>query len=630
MSSETKGLDLRSEADQLIAAGSEELASLRLAELWRREPGVGVAAFLVSRYEQLRGKLAMVSYRLAILRSFTLEPAIPLLRAEAFVHGIDLTVHLGDFNAYAQEILDPDSSLYRFAPDGLILAARIAELAPDLWQEYPDLAPEAVSAAAQRVSNSFSQWVRVFRERSSAALIVHSLELPLRPSTGLLDAQQKTCQSAAIQQVNQELKQIATKYRGVYTLDYDGLVARHGRLRWYDEKKWLVAKMPIAADHLIYLAREWLRFLVPLSGKIAKVLVADLDNTLWGGVIGEDGMTGIKLDPEYPGAAYQNLQRAMLDLARRGILLAICSKNNLEDAMEALENHPGMLLRPKHFSALRINWNDKAQNLREIATELNLGMDALALLDDNPVEREHVRSVLPEITVIDLPEDPLAFAAAVRDCPVFERLALSSEDQQRASLYAAQRERAQAEHSFQSKEDFLRYIEQEAQVAPVSPVTLARVAQLTQKTNQFNLTTQRHTEQQIADVAARPGWQVLAIQLRDRFGDHGLVGVAITRDEVETCEIETFLLSCRVIGRTVETALLSYLARGAAARGRQRLAGRFFPTRKNAPARDFYAQHGFQLLEENPDGSVWTLNLEHHTIATPEWIRLKTTEGEHN
>ena len=559
MSSEPKAVDLRSEADRLISAGSEKLAALRLAELWRKEPGAGAAAFLVSRYEQLRGKLPCVPYRLAILRSFTVEPAIPLLRAEAFLHGIDLTVQLGDFNAYAQEILDPNSSLYRFAPQAVILAVRTADMAPDLWRDFPDLAPEAVSAAVQRVSGSFSQWIRQLREHSSAALIIHSLELPARPSMGVLEAQQEAGQSAAIQQINQSLRQIANQHRGVYVLDYDALAARFGRLRWHDEAKWLIARMPIAADHLIYLAREWLRFLVPLSGKTAKVLVADLDNTLWAGVIGEDGMAGLKLGSEYPGAAYQNLQRAMLDLSRRGILLAICSKNNLEDALEALENHPGMLLRPKDFAAVRINWNDKAQNLREIASELNIGIDALAFLDDNPAEREQVRSALPEVTIIDLPEDPLAYAAALRDCPVFERLTLSSEDQQRSTHYAAQRDRSQAEQNFQSKEDFFRYLEQEAEVLPASPSTLARIAQLTQKTNQFNLTTQRHTEQEIADLAARPGWQVLSLKVRDRFGDHGLVGVAITRDEAGTCEIETFLLSCRVIGRTAETVFITIL-----------------------------------------------------------------------
>jgi FkbH-like protein len=630
MTSDLKRLDLRGAVDHLLSAGSWNFAFRCLSDLWSKEPGSAAAAFLVSRLEQLRGKLPLLPYRLALLRSFTVEPAIPLLRAEAFVRGIDLTVQVGDFNAYPQEILDRDSSLYHFAPDAVVLAVQTADLAPDLWRDYSDLAPEAVSAAVQRVSNSLGQWIRAFRDRSSAALVVHSLELPVRPIAGVLDAQQEAGQAAAIRQINQALRQIAGQHRGVYVLDYDGLVARHGRSRWRDERKWLIARMPIAADCLIEMAREWMRFLVPLTGKTSKVLVADLDNTLWGGVIGEDGMTGIKLGPEFPGAAYQNLQRALLDLTRRGILLAICSKNNVADAMEALENHPGMILRPKDFSAVRINWNDKSQNLREIASELNVGSDALVFLDDNPAEREQVRSTLPEVTILDLPADPLAYAATVRDCPAFERLTLSSEDQQRTTLYAAQRERSHAEQSFQSKEDFFRYLEQEAEVAPVAPATLARVAQLTQKTNQFNLTTRRYSEQQIADMAARPGWHILSINVRDRFGDHGLVGVAITYDEANTCEIETFLLSCRVIGRAVETALLSHLAQTAKTRGRQRLVGRFAPTKKNAPARDFYAQHGFQLLEENHDGSVWALPLEQHTIAAPDWIKLKITEGEHN
>src|SRR6202163_1664409 len=232
-----------------------------------------------------------------------------------------------------------------------------------------------------------------------------------------------------------------------------------------------------AAGHLIHMAREWMRCIVPVSGRIAKVLVVDLDNTLWGGVIGEDGMTGIKVGPEYPGAAYQALQRALLNLSRKGILLAICSKNNLDDAMEALEKHPGMLVRPKHFAAMRINWTDKAQNLREIAQELNLGIDALVFLDDNPFEREQVRAALPEVTVIDLGKNPLEYASAVRNCAAFERLTLSSEDQQRTEMYAAQKRRAGAEQNFQSKEDFFRFLEQEAELVTVSALTLPRVAQ---------------------------------------------------------------------------------------------------------------------------------------------------------
>ncbi len=357
----------------LLSSGSAVAAHARLAELWRKESGAASAAFITSRFEQLRDRLALRPYRVAFLRSFTVEPAIPLLRASAFLGGIDLSVHLGDFNAYAQEILDENSSLYQFAPDAAVLAVRTVDVAPDLWQAFADLSPDEAEEASRRVCNSFAQWIRAFRKRSQAALIVHNLEQPTRPVQGVLDAQCEANQATAIRKANEGIRRAADEHRGVYVLDYDGLVARHGRLCWQDERKWLTARMPIAADQLLHLSREWMRFLVPLTGKVAKALVVDLDNTLWGGVIGEDGMTGIKCDAEYPGSAYQVLQRAMLDLSKRGILLAICSKNNLDDAMEALNSHPGMLLRPKHFAAMRINWLDKAQNLRDIASELNIG-----------------------------------------------------------------------------------------------------------------------------------------------------------------------------------------------------------------------------------------------------------------
>jgi FkbH-like protein len=620
-------LDLRGEIDRRLETGPPELAAVRLGELWRSQRDLATAAFVCSRYEKLRGKLPLISQRTAILRSFTVEPIVPLLKAEAFYAGIDLAVHIGDFNAYSQEILDSSSALYDFHPQSVILAARTPDIAPDLWAQYPDLSPEENKKACERVSSGFQRCIQAFRERSTAALIVHNLEEPVRPSAGLLDAQAETGQSEAVRTINRELMQHASENSGVYILDYNALQARYGRQSWQDDRKYLTTRLPISGDNLIHVAREWLRFLVPLSGKIAKALVVDLDNTLWGGVVGEDGFAGIKLGPEYPGAAYQAVQRVMLDLARRGILLAVCSKNNPEDAMEVLEKHPGMLLRPQHFTAMRISWNDKVQGLREIASELNIGADSLAFLDDNPAEREQVRTSLPEVTVIDLPANPFAYAAAVQECPVFERLSLSSEDQQRTAIYASQRERKREEQQFQSKEDFYRFLEQKVEIAPVSPATLARVAQLTQKTNQFNLTTRRYTEQQISEMSARKGWQVLSIRVRDRFGDQGLVGVAITHDERDTCEIDTFLLSCRVIGRTVETALLSAAAKAAMERACTRLAGCFLPTRKNAPAQNFYSQHGFRLESENGDGSLWVFDLTRQQIPFPAWIELKIADG---
>ncbi len=632
----------RLQIDRLIADGNSAAAAAALAELWTQEKSPSAAAFVVPRYERLRPELPLQPYRVAILRSFTVEPMVPLLRAAAFGAGLDLSVYTSDFNAYPQEMLDAGSALYRFQPDAAFLAVQTRDLAPDLWKGFADLEPEQVRSTTSRVTNNFRDWIAAFRKNSRAHLVIHNLEQPLNPANGLLDAQSNHSQKLAVEQINHELRSIAGEQTGVYILDYDSLIARHGRNTWHSEQKWLTARLPVAAANLNHVANEWMRFLHPLTGKVAKCLVVDLDNTLWGGVIGEDGMDGIRLGPEYPGAAYQELQRALLDLHRRGILLAICSKNNPDDAREALQHHPGMILQPQHFSSMRINWEDKAANLRDIAGELNIGLDALAFLDDNPVERRQLRGALPEVAVVELPNDPMLFARTVRECPLFERLTLSAEDQQRGTMYQAQQEREQQQKTL-SREDFLRSLQQEVEVAPVTKATLTRVAQLTNKTNQFNLTTHRWTEQQIADLClgtsslgGASGWNCFSLRVRDRFGDNGLVGVAILHRERDYCEIDTLLLSCRVIGRTVETAFLSFLASHARESGASRLQGWFRPTTKNQPARDFYPSHGFvvaqkieqKIDQQEGDATLWTLELSQNAIPCPDWISLRTLSGE--
>ncbi len=618
----------RDEIDRLIASGDAAGASLRLAELWRHERGTAAASFLVNRYSQLRGTRHFTPYRLALLRSFTLEPVVPLLQAEAFIHGIDLTMQVGDFNAYPQEILDPASHLYNFNPDTAILCVQTRDIAPEFWDGWARLSQEAISASIARVIDSFQTWIGAFRRHSSANLIVHALELIPLATPNAIQAQVTAAESTAIQRINDGLHAICNLHHGVYLLDYGALIARHGYSQWHDENKWLGARMPIRAGHLIDLAAEWLRFLVPLAGRGAKALVVDLDNTLWGGVIGEDGINGIRLGEEYPSSAFQAVQQLLLDLRGQGILLALCSKNNLEDAIEVLERHAGMLLRPEHFAAMRINWTDKSQNLREIAAELNLAVDALAFVDDNPVERAQVRAALPDVAVIDLPTDPAEYVNALRDSPVLNRLTLTEEDRQRPAFYATEQQRVQAERASSSREDFFRSLEQEVAIEDLTAATMARVAQLTQKTNQFNLTTRRYSEQQIAEIAARPGWKIISLRVTDRFGDHGLVGLAITHANGDACEIDTLLLSCRVVGRTVETALLSHLTDQARASGLKTMRGSFLPTRKNAPAKNFYEQHGFTLESRDGKGSVWTLDLRTTRIEFPEWIKLRALTGE--
>lgn len=619
--------NLRESIDAALANGSWAAARAQLIQYWHREPGPAAAGYVLGGFEKLRPHISSAPCRLFVLRSITVEPVVPLVRAAAAVAGIDLSVEAGGFNTYQQELLSDDSALYKFRPDVVFLAIQTRDAAPDLWEQFTELSAETITAAIDRVANEFIFRINTFRQKCASNLVVHGLELPSWPAGGLWDNRNPNGQTDAIREINRRIQNACRECEGVYFLDYDSLVARIGRQAWHDERKWLTMRMPIAASALRHLADEWLRFVCPLMGRTCKAIVTDLDNTLWGGIVGEDGFNGIQLGREYPGAAYREVQRALLDCHRRGILLAICSKNNPPDAMEVLEKHPEMLLRPEHFSAIRINWTDKVRNLREIAAELNIGVDSLAFLDDNPAERQRVQMELPEVSVLELPDNPMAFATVLRSHPSLERLTLSSEDRERARYYTEQRERNSLQQQVSSVEDFLQSLSQKIRIDPVSDASRRRIAQLTQKTNQFNLTTRRYSEQQINDMAREPGCEVYSVQVHDRFGDNGIVGVMITRTNDTNCAIDTFLLSCRVLERTVETAMLAFLLERARIAGVKAVEGWFLPTKKNSLARDFYKKHGFSLRQQNEQGDLWTTSADQAAVVWPGWITRITGEG---
>jgi FkbH-like protein len=618
---------IRQEIDGHLAEGRWVEARAALERLWHGHASAALAGYVSGCFERLRPQLAFPSCGLAVLRSFTVEPVLPLLRASAWAQRLDVTVKAGEFNAYAQELLDPGSWVYTMGQDAVVLAVQTQDIAPELWDGFADVSEAVVRETVERVLHEFRTWIRVFRSRSQAYLVIHNLETPARPSRGILDAQKSGGQAEAIREINSGLANLAAQVSGVHVLDYDGLISAHGKSRWRDEQRWATVKLPMRPEGMPALAAEWVRYLCPMAGRVAKVLVVDLDNTLWGGVVGEDGTSGLQCSREYPGIAWWNVQRALLDAKQRGILLAIASKNNREDAMEAFRAHPEMLLQLSDFAAERIDWRDKAANLKEIAGELNVGLDSLAFLDDNPAERERVRREAPEVTVLELPADPMGFAPAIRNCPVLERLAVSEEDTRRSRYYAEQRDRAVALDGASSVEDFYRSLEQKVEIAVLDPANLTRAAQLTQKTNQFNLTTRRYSEQQMLEFAATPGCDVYTVRVRDRFGDNGLVGVMLTRTEDAACHIDSFLMSCRVISRTVETAMLSFLVSEARGRGLTALEGWFCPTAKNGPAGDFFSRHGFVSCSSTESGTLWKLDLVGAGVVCPDWIHLSVSKG---
>ncbi len=592
-----------------------------LRRIFLAEPSLSNAQLVLKHSQEADFFLPKKPFKAAFLRAFTVEPLLPIMKAAAMVSGINLQVEIGNFNTYNQEILDGESWLYRYQPNVIIFAVQCRDLLPEIWQRAAELNQSEMRALVQSTLEDIQTKLDTIRKQLNSAILLPTLDTPLYPATGILDSQLEYGQQAAIEAFNQGLHEIARNNASVYVIDVRELGAKFGKDRWYDERKWNMARLPFSADAIPKLAMEYMKFIHVLSGRLSKVIAVDLDNTLWGGIIGEDGMEGIQVGSSSRGEAFQLLQRALLDCYNRGIVLAICSKNNPQDAMEVIEKHPEMLLRPQHFAALRINWEDKAKNLREIAEELNLGIDSIAFLDDNPVERERVASEVPEVQVIELPDDPWQYATIVRECPFFQRLALSSEDKERGRYYAEERQRRDIQRSATSMEDFYRSLAMEAEVAEADAKSLARVAQLTQKTNQFNLTTRRYTEQQVLEFTRDPKYRVYYLKSRDRFGDNGIVGVAISVLHGNICEIDTFLMSCRVIGRTLEKAMLSQIAQDASSTGARCVEGWYIPTAKNAPAKDFYSFNGFTAVEHKKDGRIlWRCNLDKQNLEWPEWV----------
>ena len=339
-----------------------------------------------------------------------------------------------------------------------------------------------------------------------------------------------------------------------------------------------------------------------------KCLVLDLDNTLWGGVIGEDGLEGIQLSLGGEGAAFIAFQQVILDLYNRGVILAINSANNHKDAMQVIETHPNMILKPHHFAAYRINWNDKAENIRELAQELNIGLDSMVFLDDNPTQRASMRNFVPEVETPELPVDPKEYAQFLLSLPHFASHATTDEDAMRGNMYVTERLRREAEKDFTDKEAFLKTLAIQLRISQDDTNAISRLSQLTEKTNQFNTNKRPLSEDEVATYMSDQSHTVFHARATDRFGDHGIIAFALVQKRADEWHLEQLLMSCRVLGRGVEKAFLAGIAEEAVKGGIQKLSIAFEPTEKNAPAKEFL------------DAIVTDTQLRTDQISTPEWI----------
>jgi FkbH-like protein len=564
--------------------------------------------------------------RVALLGSCTLQFVEPFLSVEGMRQRLRVRSHYGPFGQFEQQIADAASPLHAFDPEALVLLMRPEDVDPDTYARY--YAEHRTGSTLERIVDRLVECVERFRERSNAPVLVANFAMPANPPLGLFDANAADSATHAIAAANVELRARLAKLPAAFVWDYAGLVRDCGTQGWTDPRLWALGRIAVATDRQPLLARHLARSLGALVRPPSKCLVLDLDNTLWGGVIGDDGMEGIRLGDDYPGSVFKSFQRAVLGLADRGILLAVVSKNDAVVAEQALREHPEMLIRPDHLSAVRINWNPKSANLRGIAEELNIGADALVLFDDNPVERAEVAANAPEVRVVDVPSDPLGYERALADCGLFDAPVLSSEDRQRVQMYRQERARETTRDSAATVEDFLGDLQMVAQVGRIDDANLGRVAQLVGKTNQFNLTTRRHAQADIARMAQDDTHAVLWLRLADRFGDLGLIAVGILTLDGEDAVIDSFVMSCRAMGRRAEVALAAELVEAARALGARRIVGDYLPTPRNGIVAELYATLGFERIAELEGGGTrFALDLTSAKVEWPGAIRRFASVG---
>ena len=548
--------------------------------------------------------------RLALLGSCSAEHLLPPITVGGIRRRLWITPFVGGFGQYRQELMNPRSDLHQFAPHVVLLALQPGDVVDALPLGSTR---EQVDRAIDRAIESVRALWRMARSELGTTVIQQSFIHTGDPLFGNLDGLVPASPRAVADRLNQAMRDAAVR-EGVLVLDLAHWVETHGRDAWFDPVRWHFAKQLVAPGAAVFYGDLVGRMLGALRGRSSKCLVLDLDNTLWGGVIGDDGLDGIVLGQgNAAGEAFIAFQSYVKRLAERGVILAVCSKNDPKIAESVFHQHPEMVLKRDDIVAFVANWQDKPTNLREIARTLNIGLDSLVFFDDNPAEREIVRQNLPEVCVAEVPSEVTCFSRCLAEGGWFEAVSFTAEDQQRGQQYLANQQRESALSSVTNMDDFLASLKMRMLAAPFNRIDLPRIAQLTGKTNQFNVTTRRYSQEELAAFAADLDAVALSFRLIDKFGDNGLICVLIAlpdHAERDALRIDTWLMSCRVLGRQVEEEVINQLSLIAHERGFARIIGEYIPTAKNGMVRDLYEQLGFvRISPEDASAALWSMGV---------------------
>lgn len=548
--------------------------------------------------------------RIALLADVSTQHLVPVLCALFASNGVEAEIYEAGYDTVELEAFNPASGLYAFEPQMVVILQSLWKLK----SVYYDFSGERTTFSQVQAAKIEAIW-KTIQSRIQTQVVQSTFVLPYEQPFGNYGRKLADTLLGAVRELNRELCLRAGSLPSVVINDIDYLAGWVGRRHFLDEKLWALSKSLCALERLPDVAQNIVDIGLAACGRTVKCVVLDLDNTLWGGVVGDDGLEGIGLGDLDDGHAFRFFQLYLRELSRRGIILTVCSKNNEAVARRVFQEHPGMVLKEEDIAVFVANWEDKATNIRRIRDKLNIGFDSMVFLDDNVFERSLVRQLIPDVIVPELPEDPALYVRAISELNLFETASHSALDGRRNVLYQDQEKREEEKVRFDGIDDYLQSLETTALFSRFQPQNLSRIAQLLQRSNQFNLTTHRYSEAECkALMEDEPGCFPFSITIQDRVGEFGLVQIAILRKRKKILEIDTFLMSCRVLQRGVEQFAMNKIFEYAQRGGYERVTGRYIPTAKNIMVKGFYEQFGFKLeVGGDPSGeTTWSLPISEY------------------
>lgn len=531
--------------------------------------------------------------RLAVLGDCATQHLATAIKGWGAAEKLRMEVFDADYNQIDAQLLDPESEFYRFKSQ----FALIYMCSEKLYYSFCEA--EKKSVFAENIFQKIKNYWDLINSNCQTTIIQFVFAETDDRIFGNYASKSPDSFLYQVKKLNLMLMQASQEVKNVFLLDLNYIIMQYGRDVVYDDKLYYIAKMPLSTTVLPEVAKQVIDIVKAVSGRIKKCVITDLDNTLWGGVIGDDGLEGIQIGELGLGHAFEEFQMWLKELKNRGIILAVCSKNNEDTAKEPFLKHPEMVLHLDDFSMFVANWEDKASNICYIQKTLNIGMDSIVFLDDNPFERNQVRSMIPDITVPELPEDPAKYLNFLKTMNLFETASYSEGDKVRTKQYQAEMKRSASRQQFQNYDEYLQSLEMTAIVRSFDKFHFPRIAQLTQRSNQFNLRTIRYTEAEIEELAADPHYLTLYYMLKDHFGDHGLISVVILEKlDDATLFVHNWLMSCRVLKRGMEEFIINTVIETARNNGYKKVIGEYLRTPKNDMVKDIYAHLGFQEIGE--------------------------------